>query len=31
LETALPFMKTLEDQYLPKERFEKALLELIAY
>ena len=31
LETAIPFMKTLEDQYLPKERFEKALLELIAY
>lgn len=31
LETAIPFMKTLEDQYLPKERFEKALLDLIAY
>lgn len=31
LETAIPFMKTLEDQYLPKERFEKVLLELIAY
>ncbi|MEN9336823.1 MAG: 1-deoxy-D-xylulose-5-phosphate synthase [Bacteroidota bacterium] len=31
LETAIPFMKTLEDQYLPKARFEKALLELIAY
>ncbi|WP_353088597.1 dehydrogenase E1 component subunit alpha/beta [Flavobacterium sp.] len=31
LETAIPFMKTLEDQYLPNERFEKALLELIAY
>lgn len=31
LETAIPFMKTLEDQYLPKARFEKALKELIAY
>lgn len=31
LETAIPFMKTLEDQYLPKERFEKALLDLMAY
>jgi 2-oxoisovalerate dehydrogenase E1 component len=31
LETAIPFVKALEDQYLPKERFEKTLLELIAY
>lgn len=31
LETAIPFMKTLEDQYLPKARFETALMELIAY
>lgn len=31
IETAIPFVKTLEDQYLPKERFEQALLELLAY
>lgn len=31
LETAIPFVKALEDQYLPKNRFEAALLELIAY
>ena len=31
LETAIPFVKALEDQYLPKERFEKTLLELISY
>ena len=31
LETAIPFMKALEDQYLPKARFEKALFDLIAY
>ncbi|RKS03201.1 thiamine pyrophosphate-dependent enzyme [Flavobacterium sp. 102] len=31
LETAIPFVKALEDQYLPKERFEKTLLELLAY
>lgn len=31
IETAIPFVKALEDQYLPKGRFEKALLELIAY
>ncbi|MFN3754036.1 thiamine pyrophosphate-dependent enzyme [Flavobacterium sp.] len=31
LETAIPFVKTLEDQYLPKDRFEQTLLELIAY
>lgn len=31
LESAIPFVKALEDQYLPKGRFEKELLELIAY
>lgn len=31
LESAIPFMKTLEDQYLPKGRFETALKELLAY
>ncbi len=31
LESAIPFMKSLEDQYLPKERFEKELLELLKY
>lgn len=31
IETAIPFVKALEDQYLPKGRFEKALLDLIAY
>lgn len=31
LETAIPFVKSLEDQYLPKARFEKTLLELIEY
>ncbi len=31
LETPIPFTKVLEDQYLPKTRFEKALLELINY
>ena len=31
LETAIPFVKSLEDQYLPKARFETSLLELIAY
>ncbi len=31
LESAIPFTKALEDQYLPKERFETALAELIAY
>ncbi|WP_340073697.1 dehydrogenase E1 component subunit alpha/beta [Leptobacterium sp. I13] len=31
LETPVPFAKPLEDQFLPKKRFEKALLELIAY
>ena len=31
LETPIPFTKALEDQYLPKGRFEIALLELINY
>ena len=31
LETAIPFMKSLEDQYLPKNRFEKELLALLEY
>ena len=31
LETPIPFAKALEDQYLPKGRFEKALLKLINY
>lgn len=31
LETPIPFMKSLEDQYLPKQRFEQELLDLIAY
>lgn len=31
LESAIPFTKALEDQYLPKQRFESALTELIAY
>jgi 2-oxoisovalerate dehydrogenase E1 component len=31
IETPIPFVKALEDQYLPKGRFEEALLELIAY
>jgi 2-oxoisovalerate dehydrogenase E1 component len=31
LESAIPFVKALEDQYLPKERFESQLLELLAY
>ncbi|MCF6131989.1 alpha-ketoacid dehydrogenase subunit alpha/beta [Flavobacterium wongokense] len=31
LESAIPFVKSLEDQYLPKERFEKTLLELLEY
>jgi 2-oxoisovalerate dehydrogenase E1 component len=31
LETPIPFTKALEDQYLPKGRFENALLELINY
>ena len=31
LDTPIPFTKALEDQYLPKGRFENALLELLAY
>jgi 2-oxoisovalerate dehydrogenase E1 component len=31
LESAIPFVKALEDQYLPKERFESELLALLAY
>jgi len=31
LETPIPFTKALEDQYLPKGRFENALLEMIDY
>jgi 2-oxoisovalerate dehydrogenase E1 component len=31
LESAIPFVKALEDQYLPKQRFEKELIELLAY
>ncbi|WP_410879407.1 thiamine pyrophosphate-dependent enzyme [Myroides sp. DW712] len=31
IETAIPFVKALEDQYLPKGRFEAALLDLLAY
>ncbi|OBQ52575.1 dehydrogenase E1 component subunit alpha/beta [Tamlana sp. s12] len=31
LETPIPFTKNLENQYLPKERFEIALLALLAY
>ncbi|QCW99974.1 dehydrogenase [Aggregatimonas sangjinii] len=31
LETPIPFAKKLEDNYLPKRRFEGALLDLLAY
>lgn len=31
LESPIPFMKVLEDQYLPKDRFENDLLELLNY
>ena len=31
LETPVPFAKNLEAKYLPKQRFEAALLELYAY
>jgi len=31
LDSPIPFTKALEDQYLPKSRFEKALKELMAY
>lgn len=31
IESAIPFVKALEDQYLPKVRFEEQLKELLAY
>lgn len=31
LETPIPFTKSLEEQYLPKQRFASALLDLLAY
>ena len=31
LETPIPFAKNLENNYLPKERFEQSMLELLAY
>lgn len=31
IETAIPFVKALEDQYLPKNRFEQQLLDLVGY
>jgi 2-oxoisovalerate dehydrogenase E1 component len=31
LESPIPFVKALEDQYMAKGRFEKELLELVAY
>ncbi len=31
LETPIPFAANLETQYLPKERFEESLLEILAY
>ena len=31
IESAIPFMKSLEDQYLPKNKFEKELIELLDY
>jgi len=31
LDSPIPFTKALEDQYLPKVRFEKELLELLKY
>jgi 2-oxoisovalerate dehydrogenase E1 component len=31
LDSPIPFTKALEDQYLPKGRFEKELLELLSY
>jgi 2-oxoisovalerate dehydrogenase E1 component len=31
LDSPIPFTKTLEDQYLPKNRFEKELMELLRY
>ena len=31
LDTPIPFLKTLENQYLPKNRFEDALIEILKY
>jgi 2-oxoisovalerate dehydrogenase E1 component len=31
LDSPIPFTKALEDQYLPKGRFEEILQELLAY
>jgi len=31
IETPIPFMNQLEEQYLPKQRFEKELLLLLQY
>lgn len=31
LESPIPFVKTIEDQYLPKLRFEKELIDLLKY
>ncbi|VAW10734.1 TTP-dependent protein, related to E1 component of pyruvate/2-oxoglutarate/acetoin dehydrogenase [hydrothermal vent metagenome] len=31
IETPIPFAKNLEDNYLPKERFEQVLLDLLSY
>jgi 2-oxoisovalerate dehydrogenase E1 component len=31
IESAIPFMKSLEDQYLPKNRFDEELKALLAY
>jgi 2-oxoisovalerate dehydrogenase E1 component len=31
LDTPVPFVETLEKNFLPKERFEKKLMELLKY
>ena len=31
LDTPVPFVKNLEDQFLPKQRFDEAMMELLAY
>ena len=31
IESAIPFMKSLEDQFLPKNRFENELKALLTY
>ena len=31
IETPIPFVKALEDQYLPVNRFEKELIELLNF